>query len=106
VRCYRAESDGIVLAVRLTPKGGRDAIDGIADLGDRRAVAAVRVRAAADKGAANAALLALLARTFGRAKRDVILVAGTASRLKQVRIAGDPQALAAVVESWPSRSAG
>jgi uncharacterized protein YggU (UPF0235/DUF167 family) len=35
---------GGVLAVRLTPKGGRDAIEGVEKLADGRAVLAVRVR--------------------------------------------------------------
>jgi uncharacterized protein YggU (UPF0235/DUF167 family) len=36
-----------MLAVRLTPRGGRDAIDGIEQLSDGRRVLKVRVRAAA-----------------------------------------------------------
>ena len=45
-----------MLAVRLTPRGGRDAIDGIEQLSDGRRVLKVRVRAAASEGEANAAL--------------------------------------------------
>ena len=41
-----ADDGGIALAVRLTPKGGRDAIDGIETLADGRAVLKARVRAA------------------------------------------------------------
>ena len=48
--------DGVVVTVRLTPKGGRDAIDGIETLADGRAVLKVRVRAAPSEGEANAAL--------------------------------------------------
>jgi Uncharacterised ACR, YggU family COG1872 len=54
-----------VLAVRLTPRGGRDAIDGIEQLSDGRRVLKVRVRAAASEGEANAALTKLVARTLG-----------------------------------------
>jgi uncharacterized protein YggU (UPF0235/DUF167 family) len=42
--------------VRLTPRGGRDAIDGIEPLSAGRRVLKVRVRAAASEGEANAAL--------------------------------------------------
>jgi uncharacterized protein (TIGR00251 family) len=97
--CYRAERDGIVLSVRLTPKGGRDAIDGIAVLSDGREVIAARVRAAPDKGVANDALVKLLAEAFGRPKSAVGILAGATARLKQVRVAGNPTDLIAVAES-------
>src|SRR5436309_2729045 len=99
--CHWPDKDGIVLSVRLTPKGGRDAIDGLATLGDGREVVAARVRAAPDKGAANDALVALLAGAFRRPKSRVTVVAGATARLKQVRVAGDPPVLAAIVAGWP-----
>ena len=66
--CFRAAADGIVLAVRLTPKANRDSVEGIGGLADGREVALVRVRAVPAENAANAALVALLAATFGRPK--------------------------------------
>ncbi len=101
--CYRFEPAAIVLAVRLTPRSDRDAVEGTTVLADGREVARVRVRAVPDRGAANAALVALLAKTFTRPKSAVTLVSGTAQRLKQVRIAGNPEALVRIVESWPQR---
>lgn len=88
-------ADGIVVTVRLTPKGGRDAIDGIARLADGRSVVKARVRAAPSEGAANAALVALLAEVLDVARRNVSLTAGATARVKQVKIAGDGAALAA-----------
>lgn len=99
--CFRAEAGAIVLAVRLTPKGGRDAIDGVATLADAREVALVRVRAVPEDGAANAALIALLAKAFKRPKSAVAIVAGATGRLKQVRISGEPKELVEIVERWP-----
>ena len=87
-------SDGVVLAVRLTPKGGRDAIDGVARMADGQALLKVRVSAAPSEGEANAALVKLLARTLGVPARDVTLISGASSRLKRLKIAGDGQALA------------
>jgi len=92
---YRRLPDGIMLAVRLTPKAGHDGIDGIATLSDGRPVLAVRVRAAPDKGEANAALAALMAKSLHVPKSAVTIAAGRTARLKQVRIDGDPNALAA-----------
>ena len=76
------------LVVRLTPRGGRDAIDGWTRDAAGAAVLRVRVAAPPADGAANAALVALLARLLGRPKRDVRIVAGAASRLKRVEIDG------------------
>ena len=95
---WRIETDGITLAVRLTPRAGRDAIDGIEPLADGCRVLKVRVRAAASEGAANAALIALIAKALGVAQRDVQVVAGTTARVKRVRVAGTGAALAARLE--------
>jgi uncharacterized protein (TIGR00251 family) len=89
--------DGLVLAVRLTPKGGRDSIEGIERLADGRAVVKARVRAAASEGAANAALIRLIADAFDVPPRAVTVIAGATARLKRVKIAGDAAALAATV---------
>ena len=98
--CYRVERDGIVLSVRLTPRGGRDAVEGTATLADGREVVLARVRAVAEKGAANVALAALLAAALRRPKTAVTVVGGATGRLKQVRVQGEAAALAAAVETW------
>jgi uncharacterized protein YggU (UPF0235/DUF167 family) len=87
-----------MLAVRLTPRGGCDAIDGVEQLSDGRRVLKVRVRAAASEGEANAALTRLIARTLGVPSRAVSLVAGASARLKRVRIAGAGATHTAVLE--------
>jgi uncharacterized protein (TIGR00251 family) len=90
--------DGVVVSIRLTPKGGRDAVEGVEQLADGRSILKARVRAAPSEGEANAALLKLVARTLDVAARDVDLVAGATARVKRVKIAGDPAALAAALE--------
>ncbi len=94
---WRASSAGLSVALRVTPRGGRDAIDGIEILSDGRPVLKVRVRAIADAGEANRAVTELLAKAIGVPKARVRLVSGATSRLKQVAIDGDPDALAAVL---------
>ena len=91
-------ADGVMLLVRLTPRGGRDAIEGVEPLADGRRVLKVRVGAAASEGAANAALIALIAKALGVAQRDVRIVAGATARLKRVRVAGAGAALAVRLE--------
>jgi uncharacterized protein YggU (UPF0235/DUF167 family) len=95
---WRATPDGVVVACRLTPKGGRDAIDGAATLGDGTRVLLVRVRAVPENGKANDALLRLIADKAGAPPSHARLVAGAKSRLKQVAISGDPAALIAKLE--------
>jgi uncharacterized protein (TIGR00251 family) len=87
-----------VLHVRLTPKGGRDSVDGIDQLADGRSVLKARVRAAATEGEANDALVRLIAKTLAVPPRDVSLEAGATSRIKRLAIAGNPAKLAAVLE--------
>ncbi len=92
---WRVTLDGVVVACRLTPRGGRDAIDGIVRLADGTTVVLARVRAAPENGRANDALCALLAAKLGARPSRVALAAGAKSRLKQVAVSGDPEALLA-----------
>jgi uncharacterized protein len=94
---WTATTGGVVVDVRLTPRGGRDAIEGIERRGDGRAVVKARVRAAPLDGEANAALCRLIAGTVGVAPRDVSIAAGATSRIKRVRIQGEATAILAVL---------
>jgi len=89
---------GVTLSVRLTPKGGRDAVDGVVQLADGRCVLKVRVAAAPSDGEANTALLRLIAKVLGIPLRDVALTAGAASRVKQLAVSGHGPTLIAALE--------
>jgi uncharacterized protein len=90
---------GLEVTLRLTPRGGRDAFDGVATLADGRTVLKARVRAVAEAGAANAALRKLLAATLGAPPSAVTQKTGHAARLKTFFIAGQGEALAAALEA-------
>jgi uncharacterized protein len=90
-------ADGVALDVRLTPRGGRDAIEGVERRADGRIVLKARVRAAPFEGQANEALCRLLAHELGLAPRRVEIAAGEGARIKRLRIAGDPQMLDAAL---------
>jgi uncharacterized protein YggU (UPF0235/DUF167 family) len=77
-----------VLAVRLTPRGGRDAVDGWALDADGRAYLKVRVASPPVDGAANAALLAFLAKTLKLPRSAVRLAAGETARVKRLELDG------------------
>jgi len=90
------------LAVRVTPRGGRDAVDGWAVDAAGRAYLKVRVSAAAADGEANAALTAFLAKTLKRPKSSVRIVAGETARVKTLEIEDlDEAALEAAFGSRP-----
>jgi uncharacterized protein len=88
----------LVVTVRLTPKAGRDSIDGFTRLADGNAVLKARVAAAPTDGEANDSLARLLARKLGVTLRDVTLVAGATSRIKRMLIKGNLSAVAATLE--------
>jgi uncharacterized protein YggU (UPF0235/DUF167 family) len=74
--------------VRVTPRGGRDAIDGWMRDDAGRTVLKVRVAAAAAEGQANAATLALLAKALRRPRSSLVLLSGQTARLKRIEAEG------------------
>jgi uncharacterized protein len=102
VQPWSAAADGVVVTVRLTPKGGRDAIDGIEMLGDGNTVLKARVRAAPHGGAANDALCRVLAKALGVPSSRVEIVGGATSRIKRVKVAGNAATLGAALENLVS----
>ena len=97
-RPWTVVADGIVVVVRLTPKGGRDSIEGIEQLADGKFVLKARVRATPSEGEANDALMRLLADALDVAPRQVSLIAGATARIKRLKIKGDGVALGAALE--------
>jgi len=86
--------DGFRLRVRLTPKSSRDALEGPgADAAGVRHLKA-RVRAIPEKGAANAALVKLLAKALGVPKSAVSVDKGATDRVKLVAVCADASARA------------
>ncbi|WP_368744647.1 DUF167 domain-containing protein [Desertibaculum subflavum] len=85
-------AQGIRIAVRAQPKAACDAIDGVRGFpsGERLAV---KVTAAPDRGRANAAIVALLAKALGVAPTAVTVAGGETGRDKIMAVAGDPAAL-------------
>jgi uncharacterized protein (TIGR00251 family) len=94
---WRYSTQGISVALRVTPRGGRDDIDGVETLANGRTVVKVRVRAIADGGEANRAVTELLAKALGVPKAKVRILSGMTSRLKQIAVDGDPAKLGATL---------
>src|SRR4051812_7120494 len=86
--------DGIRFAVRVTPKGGRDAVEGWQNDSAGRPLVKLRVRAAAEDGKANEAVMALIAATLGVPKSAVRIAGGAGARVKQIEVRGTAGELA------------
>ena len=72
-----------VLTVKVAPGARKDEVQGW--MGD---TLKLRVAAPPEKGRANAAVVALLARTLSTSRDRIVIVAGAGSRRKRVRIEG------------------
>jgi uncharacterized protein len=94
----RTSRDGILIAIRLTPRAARDAVDGV-----KQGQLHARVRAVPEDGRANTALVQLVADEIGVPKSTVSVTAGKTSRLKTVLIAGDAKVLEPRAASWLKR---
>ena len=93
-----ADKPPLRLTVRLTPRGGRDAVEGWARDENGRPYLKARVTAPPVEGAANAALEKLIAKTLNRPRSAVRIVGGEQARVKQLEIDGiDEVALAGLI---------
>jgi len=103
---FRVLADGLRLSVRLTPKSSRDAIEGVISLSDGRHVLKARVRAVPEKGKANTALVRLLAKALNLPRTQVSLASGATSRIKIIKLEGDPARLKLQLETMFSQTGG
>jgi uncharacterized protein len=76
------------LAVRLTQRGGRDAAEGWARDAQGQPFLKARVTAPPMEGAANAALVALIAKALKVSRGSIRIISGDQSRLKILEIDG------------------
>jgi len=79
-------ADQCQIAVRVAPRAAKPGVGGWRDAGEGKRELEVRVASAPADGAANAEVVAVLAKRLGVAKRDVTIVGGETSRHKRVRV--------------------
>jgi len=84
--------------VRVTPRASRDSF-----AAGTEEHFAVRLAAPPVDGAANAALVAVIAKAFEVPKRAVTLLSGDTARRKRLAVAGDPDALAKIAANLYGR---
>ncbi|SDG87967.1 DUF167 domain-containing protein [Roseospirillum parvum] len=85
--------DGVRLRVKLAPRASRNALGAIAADADGRALLKCSVTAPPADGAANAALVRLLAKSLDLPKSAITITAGQSDRLKTLHLAGAPEEL-------------
>ena len=98
-----ARADTVQLRLRLTPKSSRDAVIGLAQAPDGPAIKAT-VRAVPQDGAANTAVLMLVAKWLRMPKSSITLSAGTKSRTRILTIVADKPDRARLIEQIDQHS--
>lgn len=100
---FAAISGGVEIRLKATPKAKREGITGERADADGKTLLLVSVTAAPEDGKANAAILGLLAKTFGLSKSSLSVIAGQTDRYKRVRAEGDSATLLPAFEDWRNR---
>ena len=84
----------IQLVIRVIPRASKPGIAGVRD-----GALLVRLQSPPVEGAANDELIALIAKAFGIAKRDVTIVSGEHAKLKRVTISTDQSGIDSVLRT-------
>jgi uncharacterized protein (TIGR00251 family) len=94
---FASVAGGVRVFVRLTPRARREAIEGVVAEPDGRVALKVAVTAPPEDGKANAALVALLGKSWRLPKSSITIVGGATDRRKTLLVAGDPASLTALI---------
>ncbi len=90
---WKRTATGLRLSVRLTPRAGRNALGGIRTDETGRPHFLASVTSPPVDGAANVALIKLVAKALNVPKSSVALVSGPTARVKTLEVMGDPSSL-------------
>lgn len=101
-----AVKDGVRVAVRVSPGAAQDRVTGLQEDAGGECVLKVAVTAAPEGGKANAALVKLLAKSWGVPKSAITIVKGRTERRKTLHVAGDAGHLKARLDSWLQELSG
>lgn len=85
--------------MRAQPNASKDAVEGLGEEASGQRYLKVRVRAVPEKGKANAAIEAVLARSLGLPKSAVSVEKGETRRIKTVRISSGPSIASALYKA-------
>ncbi|WP_339614498.1 DUF167 family protein [uncultured Parvibaculum sp.] len=88
----RRAPDGVLVALKVTPKSGANRIEGLVGDGDGTRLR-LRVTAAPEKGKANEAVMKLVAKAWGLPKSSLSIASGETAPLKMLLVRGDSAVL-------------
>lgn len=94
----RVDGEDLILAVRLTPRSAKEGVGGLWRDEKDAAWLQAQVRAVPEKGLANKALIALLAKRLRLPTKTIRLESGDTSRLKRFRLLGQGAAADSIRE--------
>tara|TARA_R100000656_G_scaffold12715_2_gene13107 strand:- start:215 stop:556 length:342 start_codon:yes stop_codon:yes gene_type:complete len=97
---FRRSEEGLKVFVRVTPNAGADRIEDVMRSADGRAWLKVRVRAVPDKGLANKAVIAVLAKAWRVPKSSLGVIAGATDRNKTLQVGGDVEGAEMKISRW------
>lgn len=103
---WTRHAEGLVVALRVTPRADRDAVQEIAEDAAGRPQIRLKVTAAPEDGKANAAVQKLLAKKWGLARSRIDVISGATSREKRILVRGDASELAELLRAWAEKEFG
>lgn len=89
-RLLKLTPDGILFAIKVSPRSHRNLIKGVVELPHDRIGFAIQVCQPATDGAANEAVICLIAELFKVPRSSVRIKSGFKSRVKMIEIEGPP----------------
>lgn len=96
---FTLDATGATLTIRATPKASKTAVTGVVALEEDAIALGLRVAAPPVDGAANDEVVRFVAKQLRVGRSAVTLVTGQTSRVKRLRIEGDPAALKAALRA-------
>ena len=96
----RVSRDGVGVRVSVAPGASRNRVEGVRADADGRQMIRVAVTAPPEGGKANAAVICLLAGTWGMPRSALAVTAGGTGRTKTVTVTGDPLRVTERLTAW------
>lgn len=97
---FRIVENGVIVNVRVTPGGSKDAVEGVITDDAGNSFVKARVTAQPEKGKANKSVLKLLAKEWGFPSSALEIISSEKSRNKKILIKGDKDKILTILRQW------